>query len=123
MLPNLLIALAVMVVCGFLCYVLWKVAQRVDNYQPVPRRVVKRTAAAPQTAEEFKREVDDHVAKECAQCGTVIPPGAKICATCGYAPPINFRTARTGWPAQRRQLENPANPPKLPEKKRPAHTA
>lgn len=120
MFPNLLIALAVMVVCGFLCLVLWSLKQRIDSYQPpAPRRIVKRPAAAtPQSIEEFKEDIAERTAKECAQCGTSMMPDAKICANCGYAPPINFRTARTSWPNRRRQLENAENPPNLPRKQR-----
>lgn len=121
MIAQLIIALAIAAVCGFFCLLIWRVAEAVRHYRPpVARgRVAARPAPAePQSAEQLQEDVAKLQPVECAQCGTVMMPESKICTNCGYAPPINFRTARVGWPSKRRQLESQENPPTLPRKQK-----
>lgn len=120
MIPQLIIAFAIAAVCGFLCLTLYRAAEFIRNYRvPGGRRVPARPVAAPAeppTVEEFKEQVKNLEPFECSQCGTMLMPDAKMCTNCGYAPPINFRTARKSFTSIRRQLENQENPPTLPRK-------
>jgi hypothetical protein len=120
MIPSLIIAIAVAAVCGFLCLALYRLAEAIRNYRPAvgSMRRVAAPAVAPQTGAELEKEVADLTPHPCPHCGAPMMPAAKMCENCGYTAPINFRTARTGWPSKRRQLENENNPPTLPKKQR-----
>jgi hypothetical protein len=121
MIPQLIVAVALAAMCGFFSLLLYRLSEAVRNYRPPVgsmRRRVPSAAVEPQSLEQLKEEVEKLKPVECKQCGTPVMPDSKMCSVCGYAPPINFRTARVGWPSQKRQLESQENPPTLPRKQR-----
>lgn len=95
-------SIAIIVVAGFLCWLIVQAGLYLQNQPTVGRpRPMK---VQPISAHEFKSQVDANQARPCRECGT--PYVGPKCTNCGHTTPTTLRTARTSFSTIKRRLED-----------------